>query len=762
MTFGGRVLPRPTEGWVTVILVYVLALVLGWTVDEPGWVNSRGSLTDALPLVAVLGATIGLVGPKVGWGRWTTHGVGALFAGLLLPILAGMLHVPGSSIPQAFHFAAEGSVQAYLDLAWRGLPLTSQEVHYTLVLSWLVWGTMQFASYAVFGHRRPLAGVVMIGIVMIANMALVARSQLGYLLLFTAGSLFLLIQMHAFDERSTWIRRRIGDPSQISALYLRGGTVFIVIAIAGSLVLTTRAASSPLAGAWGGVVDNLYEVGEELARFLPAADFRGGGGVTFGPTARIVDQWFSSDEIAFIATVPDQTEGQRWRAATYDSFTLSAWAQTAVTKVPIEGQAPLLAGRPEDPDPDLTIQVQLSVRPLAFRDSLVLSPGTPVAVDRSSNVLLTGTDGWFAGVELPGNRDPYSVTAAIPRPVDDELITQNLLKAANESYPSDVTARYTTVPDGAMGDEARRLMERIRAVAASEDPFDLAVAAEAYLRDDNNFEYDTDLSDDPCDDPSAVECFARTTHGYCLHYASTMAILLREMNPENRIPTRMVQGFLPGAERVGQQETVRNRDAHAWVEVYFPGFGWIPFDPTGGNVGIPSQLPVGQPVPSQPPASATPRPSINPLPPELGPDDLQGGGVFPPINPRDDNRPLFIAIAILLAITIIGIALLVWLRGPRGEVSPESAWRGISRTASRFGFAPRPTQTIYEYASSLGELIPAADADLQTVATARVETVYARVRLPGGQIEAVRAAARRLRLSMLRLVLRRPRRRRRI
>ena len=64
-----------------------------------------------------------------------------------------------------------------------------------------------------------------------------------------------------------------------------------------------------------------------------------------------------------------------------------------------------------------------------------------------------------------------------------------------------------------------------------------------------------------------------------------MAILLRAANPDNPIPTRLVQGFLPG-DRVGQRrdghELARR---HAWVEVYFPGYGWIPFDPTGGGVG---------------------------------------------------------------------------------------------------------------------------------------------------------------------------------
>jgi transglutaminase-like putative cysteine protease len=767
MTIAGRRLERPSEGWVTVLLVYLLALVLGWTVDGPAWVNGKGALTDGLPLVAVLGATVGLLGPKLGWGRWTTHGVGALFAGLLLPIFAGIASAPGASIPDAFHYAANGTVQAYLDLAWRDLLLTNQEVHYTLVLSWIVWGTMQFASYAVFGHHRPLGGVVMIGIVIAANMALVEQDLL-YLLLYTIASLFLLIQMHAFDERSTWIRRRIGDPAQLSALYMRGGTVFIILAVAGSLMLTTRAASAPLAGAWDGAVDNLYELGETIARFLPTgANLRGGGGVSFGPAAIIKPKWFGDAEVAFTAVAPESTEQLKWRAATYDTFLLGSWVQTesAIVRVPKEAGVPLLDGTPEAPDPDRTTQIKLSVTPLDYKDSLLITPGTPIDTSRSSNVLSFGTDGWLAGVELTGPRQPYDVTAMIDKPVEDQAITQNLLRAANASYPADVTARYTDVPEGAIGNEARELLETIRQLAGSDDPYDLAAATETYLRDGNNFVYDPDLTDNPCSDPSAVECFARLKVGYCLHYASTMAILLREMHPDNPIPTRLVQGFLPG-KVVGPQREVRNLDAHAWVEVYFPGIGWVPFDPTGGGIGIPSQFEEGPVVPPVPPASPTPRPSFGPVATDFGPDDLQdpGGGLFPgDANAgRNDVRPLFFSIGLLVVITIIGLAFLAWLRGPRGEVSPETAWKTISKTAARFGFAPRPTQTVYEYASSLGELIPAADADLQTVATARVETVYARTRLPGARLEAVRDATRRLRVSMLRLILRRPSRRRRL
>ena len=372
--------------------------------------------------------------------------------------------------------------------------------------------------------------------------------QLTYLIEFTAVSLFLLIEMHAFDERATWLRRRIGDPSQISALYLRGGAVFILVAMTGSLLLTQRAASAPLAGAWDGIDDQLIRFAQDVSRLFPVGGaFRGGGGVRFGSYAKISDRWFSDEEVAFTATVPAETEGLRWRAATYDTFALDAWIQDqrAITEVPVPAGALLLGGTPEDPKPEYTLETQVTVKPDTYADPLLLAHGAPTAVSRAANLLLFGDDGWFAGVNLPGGKGEYMVNASILRPFEEEAITGNLLRAASEEYPADVALRYTDVPEGAIGNDARELLAMMLAASPSADPYDLAETMQAYLSSDR-FRYTTDLTGVECDDPSAVECFARTLQGYCLHYASTMAILLREANPDNRIPTRLVQGFLPG------------------------------------------------------------------------------------------------------------------------------------------------------------------------------------------------------------------------
>ncbi len=752
---------RPQEGWLTVVLVALIVIILASAVDDPGWVNGKATLTDGLVWCALLGAAVGFLGPKVGWNRGTTHLVGALFAGLLIPILAGWAFAPGASPGHAFRMTADGTVQAYLDIVWRGRQFTTQEIHYVLVLGALVWATAQFASFAVFGHRRPLNAVVVVGIVLVGNMALTSRDQLPYLVAFTAASLLLLITMHAFDERATWLRRRIGDPGEVSGVYLRGGTVFIVAALLGSMLLTQQAASAPLAGAWEGVNDQLIDVGQTISRLFPVGgDVRSGGGVTFGSSARIAGRWTSDPGIAFEAAVPAGSAPFLWRAATYDSFVMSGWEQTGVSTVSVEPGMPLLAGTPEDPNPDLTREVTVSVRPDGYHDALLLSPGTPTFLDRDANVLISSMGSWFAGVEVPGARNGYTVTASILRLNDPAAISANRLRAASQDYPADISDRYTAVPEGALGPYAKDLLSTILTAAKPTNPYDMAVAIEAYLKDPAHFTYMTDVRNLACDSASAVECFARTRQGYCLHYASTMAMLLRAARPTNPIPTRLVQGFLPGT-RAGGVETVQNLKAHAWVEVYFPGYGWIPFDPTGGGVGTPNVIQPGPPV-----ASASPTPSHTVDPNRPAPTRRIGPNV-PPENPGastprsdSDGSGLLIVLALLLAALILAVAIAAWVRGPRGELSPDAAWRVTTRSASRFGYSQRPTQTVYEYAATLGDLVPDAREDLDIVATAKVETTYAGARLGGERLDALRAATRRLRISLLRLVVRRGRRRR--
>ncbi|HUF51048.1 MAG TPA: DUF3488 and transglutaminase-like domain-containing protein [Longimicrobiales bacterium] len=124
-----------------------------------------------------------------------------------------------------------------------------------------------------------------------------------------------------------------------------------------------------------------------------------------------------------------------------------------------------------------------------------------------------------------------------------------------------------------------RLTERTLALADSFrrtalNPYDQAVAVETWLR--TQFSYSLDLPRTRAETSLDYFLFERRA-GHCEYFSTAMAILLRA----GGVPTRNVNGFLGGSwNEFGQFLTVTQNNAHSWVEVYFPGYGWVPFDPT--------------------------------------------------------------------------------------------------------------------------------------------------------------------------------------
>ena len=116
----------------------------------------------------------------------------------------------------------------------------------------------------------------------------------------------------------------------MSKLYLRGGSVFIAVAVVGSLFLTNTASSSPLAGAVRGVGDQLVVLGRDIQRFLPTAARTARLGVDFGTTAQISGQWTTGQSEAFsVQFAKPEDEKLYWRAAVYDTFDLTAWSRAS-------------------------------------------------------------------------------------------------------------------------------------------------------------------------------------------------------------------------------------------------------------------------------------------------------------------------------------------------------------------------------------------------------------------------------------------------
>ena len=747
---------RRLDGWFTIGLVALICLALAWSLDDALLVLGRDEYTDFLVWAALGGMAVGCIGPLVGWSRWTTHAIGAVLAALITALLVGGVLVPeGGPLGVLFQATTDQAVEAWSDLIVAQRLSTLAYGHHLLLLGLITWGTSQFASYAAFGHRRPINGIVVIGLLLLANMSLTSRDQLVFLVIFSVASLFVLVRFHTLDEQTDWLRRRIGDPSAISAMYLRGGTIFIVAAITGSLVLTNAASSAPLGGAWTDVGARVIEWSQFLTRYLPQSRDGRPIGPTFGDTAVIGSKWNTGDDMQLRLTYAEPEVDPPFIAAHYyDVFALSGWQSSAAAGTAREPGDELLGGT-GDALPDGTRRLLTATIGPTFARGDIFLPGLPDVIDQPVTVELVGTGGGYLSkiAREPSSSD-YTVTTSVPADEKNGGPTEALLRVAGTDYPDEIKQLYgkASLPAGSLGPKSTALLAEIVRSASSDTPYDLAKRIRDVLRDPNEFRYDTDLTNVRCTDPSNVECFVVNRRGFCQWYATAMAVFLRQLD----IPARFVQGYLPGQpDSASRSYTIRAHDSHAWVQVYFPGYGWIDFDPTGNpNPDVPTLAPIpsGRPVAS---ASAKPSGSLgaggSAQPTRIERDP--GAGATGNVGSRGRGiNGLLIVVALLLAVIVGAVAVVAWRRGPRGPITPDYAYSSVVRLAARLGFARRPTQTVYEYAGALADELPMVRPELETVARAKVEVAYGGRQLEADRLAGLRDAHRRLRVNLLRLV----------
>src|SRR5262249_21673203 len=117
-------------------------------------------------------------------------------------------------------------------------------------------------------------------------------------------------------------------------------------------------------------------------------------------------------------------------------------------------------------------------------------------------------------------------------------------------------------------------------VGRAKNPYAAVVAIESWLRDSGRFTYD-EHPPQVAGVPPLVSFVTETRRGYCQHFAGAMALMLRYLG----IPARVVGGFAGGTYS-DDHWTLTDHDAHAWVEVWFHGYGWLPFDPTPGRASL--------------------------------------------------------------------------------------------------------------------------------------------------------------------------------
>ena len=167
-------------------------------------------------------------------------------------------------------------------------------------------------------------------------------------------------------------------------------------------------------------------------------------------------------------------------------------------------------------------------------------------------------------LELSPYSPQYTAYSDVTRPAE------HLLRQDHRRYPDDIRRTYLQLPE--LGDRIANLAYDVS--QNQENPYDIAISFENYLLQNYAYSLSVQRSSDllPIDDFLFVN-----QAGHCEYYATSMTLLLRILG----IPARVVNGFAQGRwNEFGHFFTVRQSDAHAWVEIYFPSYGWQTFDPT--------------------------------------------------------------------------------------------------------------------------------------------------------------------------------------
>jgi transglutaminase-like putative cysteine protease len=200
------------------------------------------------------------------------------------------------------------------------------------------------------------------------------------------------------------------------------------------------------------------------------------------------------------------------------------------------------------------------------------------------------SDGSWTRDEPFEEGDDYEVLSEIPQPTGAQL------RGAGSDYPSTVEDTFLQLPEDTppvVSETAEKIQRRYEPAT----PYDRARAIEQYLIYDGGFTYNLDVSYRRAD--RAVEEFlGEGKEGFCTQFSTSMALLLREMN----VPSRVVYGSTSGEEVSRGEYLVRGSNMHTWVEAYFPGVGWYPFNPTPG-FSMPDAMQANAPRPELPLAS---------------------------------------------------------------------------------------------------------------------------------------------------------------
>ena len=687
-------------GWFALPIYLVVVSMYPLSLQHADWVE----IDEQFWWVALAGV---FVGTLMGNGRMPFRRAtltGAL-TGALLVVVTTTFAATGSGAFRDKLISLAQHVNSWITQVLAGEAASDPTV-FVLFLGASVWSATFVGSFVLARNGRVWDAVIFNGGCLVINVSVALTNLYPDLIVFTLAVLVLLVRIHIVNLQERWARHNIVPSGEMDWRLLRGGLTWTTVLVIMALVTPRVGAAEVLNGAWSTFEGPYHSVEAEWQRFF--AGVSGPSrlrGVSFSDSIRLGQAPNLGERV--VMTV-QSGGGHFWRAVTYDFYTGAGWRTTETDKAD-KVALPTLDRERFDARFDIIVP----------HSNILFAANEPLRADVPYQ-FYTGQDKSYSTSLHALNRSQAAGTYLVTSMVS--VADKQTLRRAPITYPDYIKQKYLQLPSTLpprVKDLAHKLLDNIP------NAYDRAETLESFLRSPP-YSYSPQVkATPPGRDP--VEYFLfDLKQDFCEYFASAMVVMLREVG----VPARLVEGFTTGTfDPASVQYVVREQDAHAWVEVYFPQYGWVEFEPTpsqppferrDSNIATGPDTGSGGSSDDTSPSSGQVK---DPSDREAALDEGAGGGggvgaVVRAIDPRP-------AIGLFVALLLILAALIARFNWRFRKYSPiESAWAKTRLLASYVGHSAPPSQTTYEYAAALGAAIPETKEPVATLAEVRVQDLY--------------------------------------
>ncbi|MDA0264077.1 MAG: hypothetical protein O2803_07960 [Chloroflexi bacterium] len=798
---------RPTEGWLAAALLALNLVVVVMSVEQADWAPSP-NLINVLFLAMLTGLLLCRI------PVWTAvllpAGVAVGF-GIILWQLS-TFSIEGVSV------GGTGQVLERLSLwleAARSGSINIDRLPFAFALMSATWLTGFLGAWLFLRYRNFWGVFVLGGIGLLSNLTFLPPNAAFHLGFYLFTALMVVGRVQSVRRKHEWERRSMRVDEHLGMLSFSDSFTLAVLVILVGFLL-------PIAPKWGVANNAYESMRSPLASMEDDFNRLFAGLPARRPLGfRIWDDVMALQGSIYPTTTQvlwvDSPAELYWKARTYNTYTGKGWfsehtiteplgyapaftsgnmdrmrSEVTYTVSPLYESKKLFTGdQVSDVDRDVLIETQAP--PVFYIDVTRLRNGEPLPdyLDQLGDAILQAvenggtalSDGELAqalppqfrleSVEREAGRvllvqvmealppvaevlavsapegkikvgEAYAVTSAIP------LATPEQLRQAGTEYPAWVSERYLQLPP--------TLPQRVRDLASQvaddeSTPYGKAAAVEEYLQ--ITYPYNLRVKPPPFNADSVDHFLFTLQEGYSEYFGSAMTIMLRTLG----VPARLAVGYTTGDRVEGKTIfAVTDSHSHAWVEVYFPGFGWFPFEPTPGEALPDAYKPKSEHqqsgIAGQVDFDPFDEGCFDDLESEFCDEEAQSLTAFEASADGGWSSPIIGLWPWMLGaagglLLVSGSILWLWRRLLAVPNNPRLAFQRMTTLASLAAAGPADFQTPYQFGRQLQGVLPAQQVPVSIIVSAYVRSRFGNKTQTASERRLQAVAWRRLRLHLL-------------